>query len=986
MVQTPPPSRTPPPDQPAKHPPAPGLESYWPATGHADASRRPATAAGSLLRTTGTLLGGLLFLVGPPVALTVLVGWPLPQRWPTGDQIAGWFDQPRRFTAAGLIDVAACILWVLWAFLVIVLLYATAATVATATGRIRTTRIRLPGPLRTIAAGIAGAILVLIGSTTARAAPATTSSAALDVAPPGGAPAAPAQADHTATAEYTTGPAMGTTPVLCAGTHQLSINGQRYIYRVERDESLFAIAKTCLGDGNKWPQIWQANKHRHIPVVDRAFTNPHRIYPGQVLLLPHHATAPPTAIPADPQPREPADAANPPATSAGPSTPPPTAPTHDRNGDTNPQPGTTLAPTAGPTLPTPATGSTTVTTPATADPAPPTEHDEPDEGIDLPDGGWVAAPLAAAVTAAAAMAWIQRRRHYRPRPPANGLRTDPDLTPMPPTVAALHHARRQPDPGDDMDALDPDAIEATTVTTATLGQHAGHHLRLPDLPPLGVGFTGPGAHHAARGILTAALSAGGPWSPETEAVVTIPEPDLVTLLDTDATYQLDRLHRTADLHTALADLERELLHRARQADDDLLTTPDGAETTTALPPIVLITTAPEPGTANRLAAILAIGSRLAIAGVILGPWPSGTTWHINTDGTTRGTGQNDTGGPRLNVLPAAATSDILHLLTQARPANDDHPPAPPDPAPPPALSATTPTDQPPPAAPAKPPPPTTGAPEDADTSPPPEAQPPAPARKLSLTVLGTPRVELLEHDHRTDVRVRRSDGTQILIYLATNPAGATSDELMAALWPETRPRYARGRFHTTISELRHHLHDTLNADAILRTGDRYKLNADHITVDLWHLNAAVDHAATTVDPDQHLRALRQIIKHYTGPLADNQTWLWLTPYREATRRHVLDAYTYLADNEPDHRTALTLIQAAIRLDPYNENVYQRAMHLHAKLNNADGITRTLRALTERLAELEIRPSPATQQTATNLQAKIDARRSHSGNLTRHRSR
>src|SRR5439155_885290 len=62
---------------------------------------------------------------------------------------------------------------------------------------------------------------------------------------------------------------------------------------------------------------------------------------------------------------------------------------------------------------------------------------------------------------------------------------------------------------DDKEHLDPQARDAAAVTTASFGVHANRPLRLPDLPTLGVGLTGPGAHHAARGVLAAALSAGG---------------------------------------------------------------------------------------------------------------------------------------------------------------------------------------------------------------------------------------------------------------------------------------------------------------------------------------------------------------------------------------------------------------------------------------------------------------------------------------------
>ena len=96
-------------------------------------------------------------------------------------------------------------------------------------------------------------------------------------------------------------------------------------------------------------------------------------------------------------------------------------------------------------------------------------------------------------------------------------------------------------------------------------------------------------------------------------------------------------------------------------------------------------------------------------------------------------------------------------------------------------------------------------------------------------------------------------------------------------------------------------------------------------------------------------------------------------------RVVLIRRLRLADGEPNPTAALALIQEAIRIDPYNEDVYQHAMRLHATLNNADGITRTLRTLTERLADLEVDVPPQTQQVATDLLAALEARRRRHGN-------
>ena len=442
------------------------------------------------------------------------------------------------------------------------------------------------------------------------------------------------------------------------------------------------------------------------------------------------------------------------------------------------------------------------------------------------------------------------------------------------------------------------------------------------------------------------------------------------------------MHTAATLDDALGELERQLLRRARLATSDADITSDPTDSPPLLvAPLVFLTAAPEGPHATRLAAILAVGSRLGIVAVLHGDWPHGDTWHVGTDGTT----PDKNGGPgtRLNVLDPVAAIDILTTVAQARPDTDELPPTPvrtptlttiERAVPVPARHTDTTAD--------------TGVARvtvngsAASHRPKVEASAsdtrPIEACRLQLGVLGRPTVEVITPEGHTELRIRRSDGVQILVNLAVNPYGATSDELMAVLWPEVRPHYARSRFHTTMSELRRDLDESVHAEAIPRTGERYHLDPHHVDVDLWRLSSAIERAATALEPAAHDAALHEVIDLYHGTIAEGHSWLWLTPHREQVRRHILDAYIALADTAADPQSALSHVQDAIRLDPYNEDVYRRAMVLHAKLGSLDGVRRTLRALSERLTELEVRVSPQTQQVASDLVSQLNARQRVSG--------
>lgn len=941
---------------------APPVEGVWLAPSPRPPRRTASRLTADLARATGSLAGGLLLVVGLPVALVYGVGWPLPHSW---DAVYTWLNGPTQITPRGLVAAGACVLWLLW----VVIIIAVMAEIVAAVRRVRVPRIALATPFQGLAAGLVGAIVLAVTGTTARAAaPSRPAPSAVATNPPRPAPTL----DSTRPGTAPTGQdRRGQVTLVAAGRH--------YTATVHHGDTLSAIARDWLGDPDRWPEIYRLNQGRHFPHVGGALTDPDLIYPGWALDLPDDAK-PPDGVPA-----------NLPATPI-----PPTADTqqHPTTPPTDqPVPSRTAAP-AAPTPPEPAPSSGTATpgTP-TREPHHADGHNS-DRGVELPDHGWVAVPVAAAVTAAAALVWLQRRRRYRPQPITGTRRADSDLALLPSTVAVLHQARAAPQARAHADSyrdelpddIPAEAMEALTVTQTALGVHAGQPLRLADLPPRGTGLVGPGADDAGRGVIAAVLSSGGPWAGNAEASLITTTADLHRLLSANDTahHMPDRLQVAPTLTNVLDQLERELLYRARIASEhhglavDLASDIEGdlaGDTADTPPPLVLLTQAPGEPTATRLNAILTVGARLHITGILLGTWPAGSTWHVAPDGTTQTDGRpTGTPGPRLNVLDHAAVHDILNTLQQAHPGNIDSPRMPPSavnagqavaPASVTSAELPVPASTGPAAGPAQ----RLTAPQHEEISAPSQA-----GHRLHLSVLGRPAVQLIGGDRTEELRIRRTDGVQILAHLAAEPDGATSDQLMAALWPETRPQYSRRRFHTTISELRHNLAAPSGANVILSTAGRYRLDPQHVDVDLWYLHAAIERAVSAVDPDAHTGALHDVIRLYTGPIAAGEDWLWVLPYREATRRHVLDAYTELADAEADPHTALDLIQQAVSIDPYNENLYQRAMRLHATLSNPDGVHRSLRVATERLAQLDEHVSAQTRQLAADLLTKLDARR------------
>jgi hypothetical protein len=511
-----------------------------------------------------------------------------------------------------------------------------------------------------------------------------------------------------------------------------------------------------------------------------------------------------------------------------------------------------------------------------ADPLPGVPQQRPDSDADrviLPDGGWVTGHTAAAVAVSAALLWRQRRLRYLPGPLRGAARDDPDLTPLPATVTTIQAQLHPPpdSPSDPTGGRPPTDPIPDDPGPAVLGHIAGRALRPTDLPAGGVALTGPAALDAARGILVAAILTGAGATDDPRLVIT--GDDLTTLLGPApiADHDIPGLRRAHDIHDAINTVEAIALRRAA----DRYPHPPGSGPPGPHPTstVTLITASPpEPATIHRLTVLLTLAAQVHVTGVLLGPWPHRTTWHVKPGGIIHRDNAAGTPVARLSVLNTTATGDLLTLY------RDAHQPATLSPHACPAPPRRPVSHDHPSVAPTGPSPHTSNPWFPADT-------------RVRLRVLGHPAV--YPAASTTPIRLPRSAALPILVLLALYPDGLTTTDVTTTLWPQLHSHTTASRVYTTINTLRRTLDPIAGGPTVVRAADRYRLNPHHVDVDLWKLHTAVNHAAHS--PTDRSQALQQIIDTYTGDLADGWPWPWLDAHREAVRRHLLDAHAALTN-------------------------------------------------------------------------------------------
>jgi DNA-binding SARP family transcriptional activator len=895
--------------------------------------RRRRTAAIGLLASLAGLPALLVAAAGPP-ALGGLPSW----GWVAGGLRNQYLPVEPLLAALGLLA------WALWVYAVLVTMLRVVAVaaarrgIAGSVGLLSFSNLVTLAPLRSLVDAAVG-VSLLASAPHAVAAPVTLAGPPAVVRTiDGSAGWDRAQqllgAVHPSTA--VTQPSAGASPV--EDPECPPSEGRLYV--VQEGDSLWRIAERELGDGHRWQEIFAANHGRRMP-DGQLLRDSGLILPGWQLLLP-----PPD--PADPRPATPRLAPSDPGPVVGRPEPPPPPATR---------------------LPSPGPASTTAEHPDGQHAE--GHHAERRDIVELPSGSMVGISLAVGIAAALVVAGLRHRRRRRPLwPPApseraavRGMGETARLLAFAAARAthlAANAAGQQPEeppPGPRVPGPPRDPRDPTPARVAIAEQH-GDEVAV-DLAGFGaIAITGAGADGLARACLVGLLAAGDSAAVEVLLVGERLIPDAGGF---------PGLRRAAGLPGALNVLEAELVHRAR-----LLEANDTSDFAThrrqhpddPLPALVLVADGVSLEQAGRLAAILAQGPRLGVGALLPGSAVDGgaqlvldETGRVQT-ATPWELGDRQLVGARACSLTQPEAAELLGVLARSRtdddvdaavlePSHQDGPAA--------ALEPAEPADDP--------------AGPSADDPAGLSAEYGKTQALVTVRLLGAMQITTHAGELRSGLR---ASARELLAYYLVHPDGASLEQAVDAMWPDTELGRERERFWTALGNLRSTLRKATGASelkAIERDGDRYRVDPTVFAVDLWRFQQALATARHAQLDPAVAAALAQAGEAYGGVLLDGAPYAWVEVAREEVRRRAVDALARLAELRQaagDQEGALSALEQAVAADPVAEELYRRVMRLEAELGRPDAVRRTYRLLARRLADLDVDPEPETEQLVAEL--------------------
>jgi DNA-binding SARP family transcriptional activator len=204
----------------------------------------------------------------------------------------------------------------------------------------------------------------------------------------------------------------------------------------------------------------------------------------------------------------------------------------------------------------------------------------------------------------------------------------------------------------------------------------------------------------------------------------------------------------------------------------------------------------------------------------------------------------------------------------------------------------------------------------------------------------------------------RSQTQELLAYLALHKEGATTDELVALLWPDVDIDNARARAHRAVSEARSQL-----GKVIVRAGERYVLDRNSVAVDLDKFEALLARADARGDVDRE-QLLEKALGYVRGEPLGGTDYSWAAGEVRHLRARLVDLLHDLGNLRLDKENAagaLAAAEQALALDAYNESAHRLAMRAESALRLREAIVARYERLHQELdAQFGLEPERETR--------------------------
>lgn len=204
---------------------------------------------------------------------------------------------------------------------------------------------------------------------------------------------------------------------------------------------------------------------------------------------------------------------------------------------------------------------------------------------------------------------------------------------------------------------------------------------------------------------------------------------------------------------------------------------------------------------------------------------------------------------------------------------------------------------------------------------------------------------------------------ETLTFLLLRPEGASREQAIEALWPETDPERGKETLGKQLRRIRPVLRSALRREDkfVARSGDIYRVQPELFDVDVWEFDRLLEEANR--DTDRAAELLRTAIDLCRGRLLEGAYYDWAEPLRSHFHRRFVDAMVRLADihsAQGSHEDAVNVLEKAITVEPFGEYIYRKAMTSYADLGRRNEIWRLYRRLEAVLAEdLDAEPEEET---------------------------